>query len=116
MKSRDNKSDNVASAEGAAQPFYKELFGRMEFIIATKAGVAAALSLYLGVSFAKFLNKPDYLLSGTWSVMSTFVVMPSASRGNLSCGMGALSWGPHRIYYGKLFYKHLWIERLHLRH
>lgn len=55
--------------------FFRERLSQTEGRVALKAGIAASLSLYLGVSFAKFLERPDYLLSGTWCVLSTFVVL-----------------------------------------
>lgn len=53
----------------------KEMFSRMEMRIAIRAGIAASVSLYIGTNFAKILNRPDYLLSGTWCVLSTFIVL-----------------------------------------
>lgn len=52
-----------------------KLFNRMEVRIALKAGLAASISLYCGSGLAKLLDRPDYLLSGTWCVLSTFVVL-----------------------------------------
>lgn len=63
------------TAEGTEEQFFQQLINRLELQIAMKAGVAASLSLYLGVAFAKWLDRPDTLISGTWCVLSTFVVM-----------------------------------------
>ena len=63
------------SLETTEEHFLQKLINRLEFQIAMKAGVAATLSLYLGVAFAKWLDRPDTLISGTWCVLSTFVVM-----------------------------------------
>ena len=61
--------------EEPESPWYRKILDRIELKIALKAGIAAFLSLYAGNSFAKLLDRPDYLLSGTWTVMSTFVVL-----------------------------------------
>lgn len=62
-------------ANRAEEPLFQQLINRLELHIAMKAGVAATLSLYLGIAFAKWLDRPDTLISGTWCVVSTFVVM-----------------------------------------
>lgn len=63
------------TAESSDEQFFQKLINRLEIQSAMKAGVAASLSLYLGVAFAKWLQRPDALISGTWCVMSTFVVL-----------------------------------------
>ena len=55
--------------------FYEEVLKRVEFKLAIKTGIAAALSLILGVRFAQTLGHPYALVSGTWCVLSTFVVL-----------------------------------------
>lgn len=70
-----SQADNHLASNEVPKSLYKELQERMEVKIAIKAGLAACLSLYLGVGFAQMLDRPDYLLSGTWCVLSTFVVM-----------------------------------------
>lgn len=56
-------------------PLHERIFGQVEVRIAIKAGVAATLSLYMGSTIAYLFNRPDYLLSGTWCVLSTFAVL-----------------------------------------
>ncbi|CCB92218.1 putative membrane protein [Waddlia chondrophila 2032/99] len=67
------KEPQTPSSPNDAQ--LQKLMNRLELQIAMKAGVAASISLYLGVAFAKWLGRPDTLISGTWCVLSTFVVM-----------------------------------------
>lgn len=59
----------------AQASFWQDLFSRIEWRIAAKAGVAASLSLFFGVGFSKLMNRPDNLLSGAWCVLSTFIVL-----------------------------------------
>ncbi len=67
--------DNTPKLPTVDEELLQKLLNRLEFQIAMKAGVAATLSLYFGVAFAKWLDRPDTLISGTWCVLSTFVVM-----------------------------------------
>lgn len=71
---KDNNEDPSATSN-TTESLLQKLINQLEFQIAMKAGVAASLSLYLGVAFAKWLDRPDTLISGTWCVLSTFVVM-----------------------------------------
>jgi hypothetical protein len=43
--------------------------------IAFKTGLAASISLIIGLAYTKFLNRPDTLVSGLWCVMASIVVM-----------------------------------------
>jgi len=74
-KAKQPLNEQNATVNENRVPLHEELFHRMEVRIAIKAGIAACVSLYSGVGFAILLNRPDYLLSGTWCVMSTFVVL-----------------------------------------
>jgi uncharacterized membrane protein YgaE (UPF0421/DUF939 family) len=74
MEANERKKIHGETGENP-QTFYEKLIGRLEFRIAFKTGIAAALSLYLGVAFAHWLDRPDTLISGTWCVISTFVVL-----------------------------------------
>ncbi len=75
MRNNSLQSPGKKSHPYQNHPLFQKLINRLEFQIAIKTGVAAALSLYLGVAFAKWLDRPDTLISGTWCVVSTFVVM-----------------------------------------
>lgn len=59
----------------------KKSLNPLEYKIALKTGIAAALSLYLGTGFAYLLDRPDALVSGTWCVLSTLVVLQARLGG-----------------------------------
>jgi len=58
-----------------AAPLHEKLFNTLEVRVAIKIGLAASISLYTGVGFAALYDRPDYLLSGSWCVLSTFAVL-----------------------------------------
>jgi uncharacterized membrane protein YgaE (UPF0421/DUF939 family) len=72
---KEKKTEQNLSVKAMSVSLPDRIFNRMEVRIAVKAGVAASLSLYCGGSIAYYFDRPDYLLSGTWSVLSTFVVL-----------------------------------------
>jgi hypothetical protein len=53
----------------------KKLFAVTEAKIAIKTGIAASLSLIVGLSYSKVFDRPDTLVSGLWCVMASIVVM-----------------------------------------
>lgn len=53
----------------------KNILNATEAKIALKTALAASLSLLVGVSYTKFLNRPDTLVTGLWCVMASIVVM-----------------------------------------
>jgi uncharacterized membrane protein YccC len=55
----------------------KNFLDRIEIKVAIRGGIAAALSWFLGVWFSKAMAHPDTLVSGTWCVLSAFVVLQS---------------------------------------
>lgn len=65
----------------------KKLFLSIEWKIAIKAGIAATMSLMLGVSVATVMQRPDSLISGTWCVVSTFVVLQAHLGGTYRAAM-----------------------------
>ncbi|MEX2304576.1 MAG: FUSC family protein [Waddliaceae bacterium] len=66
---------NDFDAPAEKHSLYEEILNRVEFKLAIKTGIAASLSLILGVKFAQTLEHPNALISGTWCVLSTFVVL-----------------------------------------
>lgn len=87
MKQKGDKS-NCVSGVSSFTSFLRGLFTQLEYKIAFKAGVAATISLYLGVAFAHWLDRPDTLISGTWCVMSTFVVLQAHLGGTYRAAWG----------------------------
>lgn len=61
----------------ALKPFayLQEMLLRIEGKAAIKTGVAAGLSLSLGVGLSNFFNRPDAIVSGLWCVVASIVVM-----------------------------------------
>jgi len=53
----------------------------LEIKTAAKTGIAASLSLVLGIAFTKIVQRPDALISGLWSVLASIVVMQSHIEG-----------------------------------
>lgn len=75
----------------AQTTFLQKIFGRIEWKIAVKAGIAASMSLFFGLGFSKLLSRPDSLVSGAWCVMSTFVVLQAHLGGTYrAAGVRAL--------------------------
>lgn len=56
-------------------------FKRIEWKIAIKTGVAAALSLLAALWFSHILERPDKLVSGLWTVLSSIVVIQAYIEG-----------------------------------
>lgn len=54
--------------------FFRNVFDNIEWRIALKTGLAAGLSLFVGLSLSSVLNRPDTLISGLWCVLSSIVV------------------------------------------
>jgi len=54
---------------------FRTFISNCEIKIACKIGIAASLSLLIGVAFSKFFDRPDTLVSGLWSVMASIVVI-----------------------------------------
>lgn len=55
--------------------YLETFFDQIQFRIAVKAAVAATLSLVLGVLFGHLFDRPDTLVSGLWTVLSSIVVV-----------------------------------------
>lgn len=53
----------------------KNILSATEAKIAFKTGLAASISLIIGMSYTKILDRPDTLVSGLWSAMASIVVM-----------------------------------------
>lgn len=53
----------------------KKITAATEAKIAFKTGLAASISLIIGVSYTQILERPDTLVSGLWCVMASIVVM-----------------------------------------
>lgn len=53
----------------------KKLLVATEAKLAFKMGLAASISLVLGISFGHMLDRPDTLISGLWCVMASIVVV-----------------------------------------
>lgn len=51
---------------------------------AFKTGLAASISLIVGLLFARYYDRPDTLVSGLWSVMASIVVMQANLGGTYS--------------------------------
>jgi uncharacterized membrane protein YgaE (UPF0421/DUF939 family) len=64
------KKSYVTASKG-----WLKAFTDIEIKNAIRTGIASALSLFVGVWFSKLLNRPDYLISGLWCVVSTIVVL-----------------------------------------
>lgn len=54
---------------------FKMWLANTEIKIALKTGIAASLSLIVGLAFAKAFQRPDSIVSGLWSVLASIVVM-----------------------------------------
>ncbi len=54
---------------------WKKLLAITEAKQAVKTGLAASISLVLGLAFATYYDRPDTMVSGLWSVMTAIVVM-----------------------------------------
>lgn len=61
--------------------FFRWLFGKIEVKLALKTGIAASISLFLGLGFSKILERPDTLVSGLWCVMASIVVLQAQLGG-----------------------------------
>lgn len=55
--------------------WFKQLFAATEAKIAFKTGLAACLSLVVGLSYSHVFDRPDLFVSGLWCVMTAIVVM-----------------------------------------
>lgn len=53
----------------------KKLLNATEAKIAFKTGLAASISLIIGLTYSKLFDRPDMLVSGLWCVMAAIVVM-----------------------------------------
>lgn len=53
----------------------KKILSATEAKIACKTGVAASISLIIGLSYSHVFDRPDTLVSGLWCVMASIVVM-----------------------------------------
>lgn len=53
----------------------KQLFAATEAKIAFKTGLAASISLIVGLSYSKVFDRPDLFVSGLWCVMASIVVI-----------------------------------------
>lgn len=54
---------------------FNELVELLELRFAAKVGIAATVSLFLGVGFSQILDRPDSLVSGLWTVVTAIVVV-----------------------------------------
>lgn len=54
---------------------WKRFLAFAEIKLAFKTGLAASVSLALGLIFAEFFDRPDILVSGLWCVLASIVVM-----------------------------------------
>lgn len=55
--------------------FFIKSIESIEWRIAVKTGIAASISLFLGLGFSQLLQRPDTLVSGLWCVMASIVVL-----------------------------------------
>lgn len=72
-KQDPNHGDFVLSWKDALKS--AEYFERIQFRMAAKGGVAATLSLFFGVGLSQALNRPDSLVSGLFTVITSIVVL-----------------------------------------
>lgn len=63
------------SGWGAIKHWTRKILGFTGAKLAFKTGLAASLSLILGLAFGKTLDRPDILVSGLWCVLASIVVM-----------------------------------------
>ncbi len=55
--------------------FLRKVFRRIEFKSAVKVALAATISLYVDLQYSKWIHKPDPLVSGLWSVVTSIVII-----------------------------------------
>ncbi|MCB1111954.1 MAG: FUSC family protein [Chlamydiales bacterium] len=60
---------------GRGSTLLTNIVDNVQFRLAVKGGVAATLSLFLGIGFAQTLDRPDSLVSGLWTVLTAIVVI-----------------------------------------
>ncbi len=58
-----------------ARLFSEKFIEKIQFRMAVKTGVAAALALFIDIGITQVLDKPDTMISGLWSVVSAIVVV-----------------------------------------
>lgn len=84
---------------------------RIEYKIAIKLGVAASLSLLAGMGFSRILEHPNYSVSATWCVLTSFVVLQAHLGGTyraawirlLGVAIGAFMGGVFTSFFGSNF-------------
>lgn len=71
----------------SAIKLWKKFLGLTEAKQAFKTGLAASISLVLGLSFADVFERPDSLVSGLWCVMASIVVMQANLGGTYNAAL-----------------------------
>lgn len=64
----------------------KNILAWTEAKIAFKTGLAASISLVVGLSYSHIFDRPDTLVSGLWCVMASIVVMQAHLGGTYKAG------------------------------
>lgn len=65
----------------------KETFYRIEWKLAVKTGIAAALGFFLSVALTTLLQRPDTLVSGVWCVLTAIVVLQANLGGTYQAAL-----------------------------
>src|SRR5262245_3522074 len=60
---------------GRISRWFRKILAATEAKIAIKTGIAASVSLAIGLSYAEVFDRPDIFVSGLWCVMAAIVVM-----------------------------------------
>lgn len=82
------KKESFIRKTHLASRLWKGFLRHTEAKLAFKIGLGSSLSLILGLSFAKFFDRPDTLVSGLWCVLAAIVVMQANLGGTyLSAGI-----------------------------
>ena len=72
------KDQDIKSTPRKRRRFYcwiNKILAATEAKIAFKTGLSAAISLFIGISYAQAFDRPDIFVSGLWCVMASIVVM-----------------------------------------
>lgn len=88
--------------------FLRNIYDRIEWMFAFKTALAASLSLIAGLQVSYYLHRPDTIVSGLWSVLSSIVVSQSHLGGTYKAALirffgvfiGSIMGGALTVYLG----------------
>lgn len=82
---------NLNTIKDKGHLFFQFLLGKLELKNAIRLGIAATLSFYIGLKFAKWTERPDVLANGLWCVVATVVVLQASLGGTYKAILNRLS-------------------------